>query len=471
MGLHAMDTPNLDGAIWRALEAATNVTITAEFWEPAVATERTNLLLASGRLPDLVYVSRVQANSYGDDGMFAPLDDLIAAYGPNIMSFMTAENQTPMRNPSNGLIYMIGKYNTLAEAPDQMLIYRKDILDAMGEPEPTTMDEWYRLFQRVQQQFPDMIPLTAHTGGIEGNVFHAFDMGRLDGYHGIIGSEFDRGRWEVKFIPTTPQWRTMLEYFNKLFNEGLLDNNYLTYQWAPFWNTNMVGGRAFACWTLNWARADMANEEAAAAGLGHIQWVTAKTPMNQNGIRANYRTTNPWGAAGFAFNARSDNHVAAMEFLDFLFSEPGMNLMLYGIEGDHWVRNADGQPERLLPFLENERIRFAEGYLFNLPGYSPVEHVHDPNMLNMSMHFGTNTQFLRVLPTISRLPQTSEEYTRLNADLQTYVLSQRDAFITGLRSFDEWDNYVHTVNTTYRATRTVAIVQEWVDNYYRLAGQ
>lgn len=53
-------------------------------------TEQRNLALASGDYPDVFYSARIPAAdlySYGQQGVFVPLNDLIEEYAPNITAF------------------------------------------------------------------------------------------------------------------------------------------------------------------------------------------------------------------------------------------------------------------------------------------------------------------------------------------------------------------------------------------------
>ena len=470
LALHPNDTPNFQGAIWLALQEATNTIITAELWPPSMAAERTTLLLASRNLPDMVELSRAQAFAYGNDGMFVPLDDLIARYAPNIEALLTPTASAPMRNPRDGLIYNIGRFNTLALSTEMTFLYRRDILEQMGEPEPSTMEEWLQLFRKVQEQFPDLIPLTAHSRGIDGFVGPTFDMGRMIGHFGIIGSEWDRGERRMTFLPITYEWKYMLQYYNTLYMEGILDPEYLTIDFTTFWSTRMVGGRAFACWTMNFARADMANAEAALAGHDYIQWYVAETPFNVvSGVRSQHQPGNPWVDRGFAFSACSDNHDVAMEFLNFTFSYEGARLLLYGVEGIHKRTNPDGTVERIHPFTESQTLRFEDGWLFNLPLFSQIEMASDMNQLNNATHFAKNSQHVIILPTLSRTEDTNEEFIALSADLNAFYTVWMDQFITGVRSFDEWDEYVRQAREIFRVDRAIEIVQQWLDNYIAIA--
>jgi ABC-type glycerol-3-phosphate transport system substrate-binding protein len=105
------------------------VTVQGEYWPQDATGEKQNLALASGTLPDLFYATGIQANSYGLDGVFEALDDLLAKNAPNFMKLVNDSPDSPfLKNPDNGRMYFMPKYYSLNTATEATFTYRKDIL-------------------------------------------------------------------------------------------------------------------------------------------------------------------------------------------------------------------------------------------------------------------------------------------------------------------------------------------------------
>lgn len=470
MPLHADDTATMDGKIMQKLMADTNTNLVFDWWPADGVAERRNTMLADiNNLPDMFHITAEQATIYGSEGILEPLDDLIAQYAPNIAALLTEENSVPLRNPADGKIYYLPKYNTINQINESTFTYRKDILDAMGEEEPNTIDEWYELFVKVKEQYPDMIVLTERNANVAFNSHPAFDMGRFmigDFLFGMLPSEIDQ-RQSV-FLPTSQQWKDMLMFYNKLYNEGILDPAYLTHNDDTWWFEKVAGGQAFACWTMNQGRAQQATDLAHEAGLTDVEWRVAQLTENYNtGVRELYKVANPWEIDGFALNANmsEEEKIAAIKFLDYNFSPEGTLLFYYGIEGEDY-NLVDGEPVRTTDFNESNLMRRREGWLYSMIAYAPLEMYSDLSQPIIADHFARNTSDMVIaLPVFTPSGDHVEDLNLLMANLQPFTQTARDEFVTGRRSFDEWDAYVAECEAM-GSEEANGYVQEWLDAYY-----
>jgi putative aldouronate transport system substrate-binding protein len=462
--LHTLESaPNWDTPLGKLIREKTNVTVIGEYWPDATAIERRNLALASGDIPDLMSVTRDQGFLYGAEGVFDPLDDLIARYAPNIMRYITPDNASILKSPNDGKMYIVSKYYQINTFTESTFTYRRDILEAMGEREPTTMDEWYELFRKVQARYPDMIVLSERNRGVDMFTHMGFDMGKIDGNYGIIGSDFDKH--QIVYLPITNEWRDMLQFYARLYNDGILDREYLTIQYDNWWERKIGGGRAFACWTMNMARADQANQLAHSAGLTNVRWRVAETVKNyKTGERVQYKTANPWQEAGFALNAKSRVKEAAVKYLDFFFTDdfPAFG-NYYSI--DTRYNNSGYSPRNTMTEWEwNTYIGF-NGF-FNYPQFFPYSVPKtDPPLAASEEHFNTNMKYVKPIPSIARSGNL-ERWVSVTTDMNTFMNTAMDEFITGRRPFSQWDAYVQELRRM-GADSAIATVQGWYDNYWR----
>jgi putative aldouronate transport system substrate-binding protein len=468
IGIHSTQSaPDWNLKLGKMVQEKTNTVVTGEYWPEAAVTERRNLALASGTLPDLFAATQDQANLYGLEGVFEPLDDLLAKNAPDLTAHITPQNSAPLKNPSDGKIYYIPKYYSLNTVTEWTFTYRKDILDAMGEPEPSTMDEWYQLFKKVKARYPDMIILCERNRGVDMFTHAAFDMGKIDGNYGVIGSDFDKH--QIVYLPITNEWRAMLEYYHRLYAEGLLDPEYLTIQYNDWWEGKIGAGRAFACWTMNMSRADQANQLASNAGI-NIAWRVSTTVKNyKSGERVQYKTGNPWQSEGFALNAKSNAKDAAIRFLNYFFTDEYVAYSNFGDEGVTYVMRGNDYSRTV---LEADLFEYIGGNgFFNFPTIVPLIYPYDmePPMPATLDHFQKNFQYVKVIPSVTRTGD-SERFVSVTTDLNTYTTTAMDEFITGKRSFSNWDRYVQEVKALGSDEGT-AIVQTWYDNYWKTIAQ
>ncbi|MDR2078285.1 MAG: extracellular solute-binding protein [Treponema sp.] len=469
ISLHAQETaPDWSSPLGKFVLENTNVTVTGEYWPDGTVTEKQNLALASGELPDLFFATRDQAFLYGAEGIFEPLDDLLAGNAPHIMRYITPENSSVLKSPNDGKIYLIPKYYQLNTFTEWTFDYRRDILEEMGEPEPGTIEEWYQLFKKVQARYPDMVVLCERNRGVDMFTHAAFDMGKIDGYYGIIGSDFDKHR--IVYLPVTNEWKDMLQFYNRFYAENILDHEYLTIQYNDWWERKIGGGRAFACWTMNMSRADQANQLAHGAGLDQVEWRVAETVKNyKTGERIQYKTANPWQEAGLALNAKSKVKEAAIKYIDFFFTD---EFPAYGnyYSADTRFSNLGFTDRRTMAEWDWGKYIGYSGF-FNYPQFFPynVFENNNPPLPASLEHFSKNNKYVKAIPTITRSGDL-ERWVSATTDMKTYVDTAMDEFITGRRSFSQWDAYVQAVRNM-GLDQAVETVQGWYDNYWNTVGK
>ena len=443
----------------------TGVNVIGEYWPDLAVTERQNLLLASGNLPDLMYVTRDQSFLYGDEGMFAPLDDLVARNAPNFMRILTTGNSVLLRNPSDGKIYTMPTYDDYGgplAGPNAPLTYRRDVILEMGEPEPVTMQGWYDLFKKVQAKYPDMVVLCDRDRNVFNFIHTIYDMGKIEGNFGIIGREFDK--YEIKYLPITNEYRDLLTFYVRLYAEGLLDPEFLTIQYNDWWERKIGAGRAFACFTMNASRCDQANDLAHNAGFTNVEWRTMEPPQNvYTGERMQMVPDYSWDATGFALSAKSTVKEAAIKYLDFF----------YGSEYPQ-IRQGTSTDPRFpqrgnLSEWDWNNLVGIDGFYYHpwvwpnadssTPGLSPaVKEFHE-----------RNAKYKKIIPIVAKSGNLAR-YTSLVTEIETYMNTAQDEFITGRRPLSQWDNYVAELKRL-GVDEAVSFVQTWYDNYWKLVGK
>lgn len=437
--------------------------------------EKRNLVLASGDIPDITNVTSTIANTYGPDGLFEPLDDLAAkvAKAPFLKELFADPKMSYHLRAPNDEIYMVPSYNELAASAEGGIAYRAEVLKELGLSEPTTMDGWYEVFKTVKQK-TDLIPLSGGGGwmpdAMKKGFGPAFDMGfelyQLD--YGMIISEIDREK--VVYLPGTDEFRTYLRYLNKLYSEGLLDQEYLTKTYADWWDGTVAAGKEFMQVTNTW-RANYANTSAADVGVT-VSYDTALLPINPvTGKRLFTRTGNPWTTNGMAISADSDVKEQAFELLDYFFTDEGDEFFYYGIENVSYGRDSDGKPtivdwdDRLVGTK-----RYEIGYANQIVNTVRLERFLIGIDPIVPAHFNRMTPLMHKYPILKTTGSEFEEMTNLLADLKTYAEEMQAKFIAGRVSLDsDWDSYL-TQLKKLKADRGADIVQVWYDDYAAFIG-
>ena len=180
-----------------------------------------NTLLAANQLPDLFSIWG-NVNDVIGTGSLLELTDLIDQYAPHI--------QEDYKNiPELSRYKVDGGIYTLAQIrrdenweQGSVPCIRTDLLEEQGLEVPTTWDELYSVLSALSKEYPDSIAYGAR--GDDRVLFNY--MSPIKGLGGDYGLYQDTdGVWHMGCLEDS--YKEALEYIHKLYEEGILDNEYL----------------------------------------------------------------------------------------------------------------------------------------------------------------------------------------------------------------------------------------------------
>lgn len=228
--------------IFKQLEEQTNIKIEWENIPDTDFTEKKNLLLASGNLPDAFYgagFSDYELINYGEDGTILPLEDLIDEYAPNLKALLNRrpDLKSAITAP-DGHIYGLPSWeeNNLGTNPFFHVINKK-WLDKLGLKMPQTLDEYTEALVAFKTQDPngngkaDEIPLSFM------HMQWCMDIAGIFGAFGLPDNMEHRvvRDGKVIFTATQPEYKEALNYFHeKWYKQGLIDPESFTQDAAQY---------------------------------------------------------------------------------------------------------------------------------------------------------------------------------------------------------------------------------------------
>ena len=118
---------------------------------------KVNLMLASGKYPDIIVRGGLNLEMYGvDQEILIPLDDVIEQYMPNYKAYLDADPDTARSlTSSNGKTYQIGWLIPQNINTDSHLFINKAWLDNLGMEVPTNLDEFEKMLVAFRDQDAD----------------------------------------------------------------------------------------------------------------------------------------------------------------------------------------------------------------------------------------------------------------------------------------------------------------------------
>jgi len=227
-----------ENKMFQGLEEQTNVVIDWQYAGDADWNEQKSLLLASGDLPDVFFGNNAlkDIDVASNLDIFVPLEDLVEKYAPNIRAAW--ENEPIMRkmitNPDGHIYTLSGKLPLRPKGCDVPYI-NQTWLDNLNLEMPTTTDEWYEVLKAFKEQDAngngdpnDEIPLT---GSAKQNLYdwirYINPWGITDSlWENLLALEQETG--EPIFIPADSRYKQAVEFFHKLYAEGIMDQEFIT---------------------------------------------------------------------------------------------------------------------------------------------------------------------------------------------------------------------------------------------------
>lgn len=332
-------------------EQMNKVGITVEFVAVPRADEVTKMqtMMASGTAPDLTLTYTYSyAEDYYNQGGIWDLSEFIDGEGQaeNIKSYIGEDVLDIGRNSDGELYGIVAKRATTAKSN---LFLRKDWLDDLNLEVPTTPDELYNVIEQMVNNNPDgkdaigasLWALGSATAGTcyRNTLALAFSE--------LAGDEKER---DIAFgfeYYYDPGMREYFRFANKLYNAGLIDQEYYTATTDTF-NSDIVNGEvgffeAEVNYSVDILRGSLLKTLQENDPDADIISIPALKNVN-DGVQYS-ATYAPGGLIAFCpKTADAETVEACMTYLDWMCSEEGGFVLYHGFEGEHYNLDDNGVP-------------------------------------------------------------------------------------------------------------------------------
>ena len=452
-----------DNEVFKKLEEMTGINL--EFIHPPLGmeSEKFNLMLADDELPDII----VGAGMYPgggekgvEDGVYIALNDLITKYAPNYDKARNQNDETRKQTTSDsGMLWCVNGLSPYETWCWWGPMIRKDWLDELNLEVPETIEEWENVLTQFKEKKGATAPIIWPSNGVDGNgsVF----VGAYD-----TAPTFYQKDGKVQYGPMDEGYKSFLETANRWYNKGLIAKDFST---MTDWNSIvslLVSGKAGAI-------IQSPDTVLALTDTYNIEMVPAPYPVLEKGDALHFRQTNNYaGGSQVAITTSCKYPEAAMKLLDYGFTEAGMMLYNYGIEGQSYVME-DGKPVFTDLIYNNPDgipvLQTLWKYKLHSGPYLRVEHESNPVLLDMPLSQEWREKWTEiddsyVLPPISFTVQESKKINQLMAAIHTYNQETMIQFVTGLKPLSEFDSYVQQLKK-YKIDEVLAIYDAALDRY------
>ena len=475
---------NLAETKWyEAVHEATGIEI--EFIHPASGAADTEFaaLIAGGDYPDIIEKNWTTytggATAAVEDGVIITLDEYMAAGKTPNLSAVLAENEIVDKSVKNsdGNYYVFPFLRGTSYENNNCLFtsgfyMRGDILEELGLDIPETIEEWDTVLRAVKAAYPDMIPFVTRTEWMNQIFCPGFDN-FWDYYveDGVVKNGIAEDS-HYEYLKLMASW----------YADGLIDPDYLTHTKAGDGRTLMAAGTAFATYDACGGGATNIIPPLLDAGIidDESDIVTTMPVTSVKGQNAKFSKMNGlYDASGSsaAITTQCKNVDAALYLLDWFYSDEGLMINNFGIEGESY-NMVDGYPTFTDVILNNaDGLAVAKALAYYCraqlggPAISDVrvnEQYYSYSAQVTAMSVWTRTDYGTYMypagATVSS--DNSDDFATITSNIKTYREEMEAKWITGAEELTEeaWAAYTAQLEA-YGLSRAIQYKQAAYDAF------
>lgn len=436
------------------VESKTNIHINWNLTPGSNWQEKKNLLFAGGELPDAFYAHGILNEDtdivkYGSQGILIPLEGYIDKYAPNIKKLLQ-DNPTYKKQLTgpDGHIYSLPTIDETYSSTKSTMFINKKWLDELKLPMPTTTDELYTTLKAFKDNDlggnnkKDQIPMSflQNWNSDVNSLFGAF--GRIDrDVHKVGNNHLSVENNKVIYTAAQPEYKEAIQYFNKLFTEGLVDKESFT-QDSKVFNAKTAKGIVGVAFDWNPANQD------------YVSLPPLKGPKGQKQVWAEY----PAGIllkGSFAITNVNKYPEATIRWIDNMYDPINSLQLSKGVIGGQSLKeHSDGKYETvLLPQGANDddfkqvpptaysvwaTTMATNDMVVSTPtgkrSKVDIDNVYAPYLINNGF------------PKAYFTAEESDQISRYLTDIDAYVSKMYAKWMMSGGIDKEWDDYVKKMN-------------------------
>ncbi|MGL6173408.1 MAG: extracellular solute-binding protein [Cellulosilyticaceae bacterium] len=471
----APDTPYIldlntnDFSVW--YEEKTNVKVNYEQIPSESLTEKRNLMLASGNLPDaFMYAGFNKADevTYGSQGIFLPLNDLIDQYGFYTKQVFDQQELLPAGTTApDGNIYSLPRINECYHCMYSGKAWINQVwLDQLGLKYPETTDELITVLKAFKEKDPngngkaDELGIVGSKDGWNSNPVD-FIMNSF--VYNDYGTRLMVKDGKVEFAAITEEWREGLKFCKQLYDEKLIDSLSITQtndQMTSMANNpdEIIGVGIGA--TPNSTTGDNAMNR-------HKDYTPLSPLTGPNGARNALASPIGFYTGHFVITSSAKNPELVMRWADGLYNDEVTMISNYGLKDKRWKEapegsiGVDGEAAKWMVIKDENENPEQNNAMPNVALVNLTAAVRGGEALDptdpMAPYKGEGILFsstrdyyepyapAEVVPgSMYMLPEELDGFAQMQTQIADYITESMAAFVTGSRSIDddkEWEKY------------------------------
>lgn len=433
-------------------------------------------MLSLGNLPDITQVTRNDIDQYARKGLFLPLNEYLHLM-PNFSKIL-ADNPEMERLYVDGVLYGFPKMTRNGIYAKSGAVIRYDLLKQVNVALPRSFDELYSVLKHLKISYPDSTPwvVKGGTGSLLSHIAYAMGSGysNTNDVSNAYGLYFDKDvnqSGKYTFAPLKEEFKDILIYLNRMYEEGILDPNYNITS-GDEWLDKILTGKSF--FFFDNTNSLLGYQNLFKVNNPDAELVVLDRLRNQYGYtRTRFESYHNWEVQ-YVIAADVENPEEIIALIDYMYSEEGAMLTNYGIEGVHYEM-VSGKPKVNDELIHNQR--------YTANPYKSMQSVLGTGSLSFCTYID-DTPIQSVYANCEELfempnhyheafldpPLNETEVTRLNqlkTKIDKILLPEMDKMIMGITPFDDYDNVIRALEKE-GAKEVETIYNQALVRYYGL---
>ncbi|MGM1048741.1 MAG: sugar ABC transporter substrate-binding protein [Bacillota bacterium] len=312
-----------------------------------------NTFFAGGEMPDLITTFDANSPVVQKAATWAlSLNDLAEKYDP-YFNKVAAQDTINWFQLKDGKTYGYPNYSNTQQDYDSgnipaktAFIIRKDVYEALGKPTMGTPEQFQAVLGDIKKQFPALIPFGFNSVGQgTGSLGDA-----LQDFIGVPLEDENGGFYNRNLDEDYLAW---VKTLNSVYRSGAISDDSFADDGTAF--EEKVKAGKYATMLLDGTPQQGGNLQSFFSGNKGKEYIAIDGPQSTVG---NAPTLNQSGITGWMISFITKNNAdpaKSIQLFTYLLSEEGQMLMNYGIEGETYQVNSDGEVE-LLPAVKDLQL-------------------------------------------------------------------------------------------------------------------
>lgn len=439
------------------LEKAANIDLQITFVPNDQAKQKLNTMVASGDIPDLIYMSdRPMAVQYYEQGIITDIESILKDY-PALQSQYAKEVWDALRYKGK----VLGTPGFEIVQGIRGIWIRNDWLKKLNKQTPTTPEELLNVMKAFTFNDPDGNGKNDTYGFVTGvqksGDFGSLGLDAMMLMYGVGPGSVDVKDGKLVINNANARMKEAVTFVNQMLEAKVVDPDWMTITDTAGLGNKFIAGKVGVVYN-DWRSMELDSQKKMKDASGETpDWVLIppmKGPHGDQHSTVMNPQNNLWSISAKA--AKDPEKVKRiMTMLQYWFTDKeAYPYFAYGIKGINWDM-VDGKPKILQENKANKDIQDKYKWMNN---YANNRRANDELYFNFT--YNKTSEFQKINQKYVRQTGVEKYVTPDPADAMwedriKFMNESLLKFITGKDSLNNWDNYVKTLESKYSLSKYV----------------